>query len=41
MNFYDDVNFLEFCFQKMAIYWLDVELKEKNSILDWNLIPGL
>ena len=31
----------KFSFQKKAICWLDVEFKGKNSIVDWDLNPGL
>ena len=32
---------MKFSFQKKAIRWLDLELKENNSILDRDLNPGL
>ena len=33
--------YAENIFQKKATCWLDVELEEKNSILDRDLNPGL
>ena len=33
--------FSKFSYQSNALFWLVVEIKEKNSILDRDLNPGL